>query len=152
MLDGCKTVLVVDDYEAHRYAAKRTLEAAGFAVLTAATGGEALTAARRHPDLIVLDVGLPDMTGFDVCRLLRGDVATKDIPVVFMSASHTDTSAVDVGTASGAHAYLFHPATREELLTVIMGALAKAAVDNKSASTATTAATDNRSRPHGRSE
>ncbi len=128
MLAGRKTVLLVDDYEAHRYAAKRTLEAAGFAVVTAATGNEALVAARRHPNLILLDVGLPDMTGFEVCRLLKRNSSTKHIPIVFMSASHTDSSAVDVGTTAGAHAYLFHPATREELLAVVEGAMAKASV------------------------
>ncbi len=125
MLAGRQTILVVDDYEAHRYAAKRQLETAGYAVVTAATGNEALTAAKRHPDLILLDVGLPDMSGFDVCRLLKDDPATKLIPIVFMSASHTDVSAVHIGTAAGAHAYLFHPATHDQLLAVIAGALAK---------------------------
>ncbi len=121
-----KTILVVDDYEPHRYAAKRLLETAGFAVVTAATGEEALREATRRPDLILLDVGLPDLTGFDVCRMLKRDAATKLIPVVFMSASHTDATAVDLGTEAGANAFLFHPATREELLSVIAGSMAKA--------------------------
>ncbi len=121
-----KTILVVDDYEPHRYAAQRMLETAGFAVVTAATAQEALRKASDCPDLILLDVGLPDMSGFDVCRMLKRDPATKLIPVVFMSASHTDGNAVDVGTSAGADAYLFHPATREELLSVVAGSMAKA--------------------------
>ncbi len=121
-----KTILVVDDYDAHLYAARRTLESAGFRVITAATGVEALVTARRNPDLILLDVGLPDLTGFDVCRILKRDPKTRRIPVVFISASHTDVAAVHAGTAAGADAYLFHPATREELLSVIAGSMARA--------------------------
>ncbi len=126
-----KTILVVDDYEPHRYAAQRLLEAAGFAVVTAATGQEALSQASGHPDLILLDVGLPDLSGFDVCRMLKVNAATRVIPVVFMSASHTDASAVDLGTQVGANAFLFHPATREELLSVIAGSMAKANAASK---------------------
>ncbi len=92
---------------------------------------EALIAARRHPNLILLDVGLPDMTGFDVCLLLKRNPATKHIPVVFMSASHTDVSAVYAGRFAGGPAYLFHPATPEELLAVVNGAMVKAAAANK---------------------
>ncbi len=114
MVANPKTILVVDDYEAHLYAAKRTLESEGFLVVTAATGVEALFTARRNPDLILLDVGLPDLTGFDVCRILKRDPKTRQIPVVFISASHTDVAAVHAGTAAGGDAYLFHPATRSK--------------------------------------
>ncbi len=121
-----KTILVVDDYEAQLSAAKRTLESAGFLVITAANGVEALFAARRNPDLILLDVGLPDLNGFNVCRILKRDPTTTRIPVVFMSATHTDTSSLDLGAAAGSDAFLFHPATRQELLSVIAGAMARA--------------------------
>jgi CheY-like chemotaxis protein len=65
------TLLVVDDTPASRYATSRVLRGAGFTVLEAASGQEALTLAQQGPDLVVLDVNLPDIDGFEVCRRLR---------------------------------------------------------------------------------
>ena len=61
-------VLVVDDTEAARYASRRVLEGAGFEVREAATGARALAEAARQPDVIVLDINLPDISGLEVCR------------------------------------------------------------------------------------
>src|SRR5512138_1641472 len=84
------TILAVDDNDANRYALVRTLSRAGFTVLEAATGREALELVRRQPDLIVLDVGLPDMDGYEVCRRLRSSPAGATALVIQMSASFVD--------------------------------------------------------------
>src|SRR5262249_48329409 len=79
------TILNVDDDLATRYAVTRTLQRAGFTVREASTGQEALALARENPDLILLDVQLPDITGFEVCQRLKADPATAPIPVLQMS-------------------------------------------------------------------
>ena len=79
-------VLNVDDYEAGRYATSRVLRQAGFDVLEAASGEEALSETRdHHPDLVLLDVNLPDVDGFEVCRRLKEAASTSGIPVLYLS-------------------------------------------------------------------
>ena len=81
-------VLIVDDNEKNRKLAREVLRAAGLRTLEAATGGEAIAlAARRRPDVILLDLRLPDMEGTDVARGLRDGAGTAAIPVVALSAS-----------------------------------------------------------------
>jgi two-component system cell cycle response regulator DivK len=81
-------VLVVDDNEKNRKLAREVLRAAGFRTLEAATGDEALALApEARPDVILLDIRLPDMDGTDVARELRRVAATRGIPVVALSAS-----------------------------------------------------------------
>src|SRR5688572_2081503 len=87
--DVRRTVLVVDDTDANRYAVSRWLRGAGYDVIEAATGAEALEQARTHPDLMVLDVRLPDTSGFEVLRTLRADPMLAEIPVIHLSASFT---------------------------------------------------------------
>jgi PleD family two-component response regulator len=78
------TVLAVDDNEAHNYALSRILGRSGSTVLRAFTGRQALDLAKQQPGLILLDIVLPDLDGFEVCRLLKSDPATSGIPVVFL--------------------------------------------------------------------
>jgi CheY-like chemotaxis protein len=86
-----KTVLVADDTRTTRTMAKLLLGAAGFNVLLAADGGEALTLIReRHPDLVVLDLLMPTMTGFDVLREVFTDERLKSTPVIAMSSVYKD--------------------------------------------------------------
>ena len=85
-------VLVVDDTEGNRYATSRLLRSAGFEVEESTTGSEALAAVQRHPDLIVLDVNLPDMTGFEVVERLRRSPELASIPVLHLSASFTSNA------------------------------------------------------------
>lgn len=118
-------VLLVNDHEAQRYALARILEVAGYSVQTAASGTEALEKAIAGPDVMVLDVGLPDMTGFDVCRLLKADPRTANIPVVFLSATYQSSSSRNLGDQVGASAYLFQPIDPATLTAVIKGALAR---------------------------
>jgi len=102
-------VLVVDDTEGNRYATSRLLRSAGFEVEESKTGGEALAAVQKHPDLIVLDVNLPDMTGFEVVERLRRSPELASIPVLHLSASFTSNADRARGLDQGADAYLTHP-------------------------------------------
>jgi DNA-binding response OmpR family regulator len=102
-------VLVVDDSEGNRYATTRLLRSVGFEVEESKTGREALTAVQTHPDLIVLDVNLPDMTGFEVVERLRRSPELASIPVLHLSASFTSNADRARGLDQGADAYLTHP-------------------------------------------
>lgn len=102
-------VLVVDDNEANRYAVGRMLRGAGFETSEAATGRQAIEFAGKGPDVIVLDVNLPDMNGFDVVRELRANAATSVIPVLHLSASYMRDEDRVFGLDNGANAYLTHP-------------------------------------------
>lgn len=80
-------VLIVDDNEKNRKLARSVLDAAGFETLSAADGAEAVALAAEHvPDVILMDLRLPDMDGTDALRTLREDTTTAGIPVVAMSA------------------------------------------------------------------
>ncbi len=72
------SILLVDDDEAKRYSIGKILRRAGYSVHEAGTGSEALRLAATQPDLVVLDVRLPDMDGFEVCRRIKSDPATRD--------------------------------------------------------------------------
>jgi two-component system cell cycle response regulator DivK len=102
-------VLIVDDSEKNRKLARDVLRAAGFRTLEAATGDEAIAvAATQRPDLILLDLRLPDMDGTDVARTLRGGSETGRIPVVALSASPL-TGGSDRLLAMGFDGYLQKP-------------------------------------------
>lgn len=118
-------VLLVNDHEAQRYALARTLEQAGYLIRAAATGREALAMAAEIPDVIVLDVGLPDMTGYDVCCLLKEDTRTANIPVIFLSATYQSGHSREMGEQAGGSAYLFDPVDAGTLVAVIEGTLAR---------------------------
>lgn len=110
-------VLHVDDDEASRYIVGRILGDAGFIVECALTGAEGLSlAASSQPDLIVLDVKLPDMDGFEVCRRLRAEPATASIPVLHLSAHFVRGRDRVRGLDIGADAYLAQPVEPDELV------------------------------------
>ena len=115
-------ILLVDDDEAKRYLMGTWLRRAGHTVLEAATGRDALTRAAAA-ELVLLDVNLPDLSGYEVCRQLKGDPATAAIPVIQVSATATDVSDRALGLTQGADAYLTDPSEPEELLAVVMAAL-----------------------------
>src|SRR5690349_9500606 len=103
MLEEPTTILVVDDNDAERYYLTRILTKAGYRVVEAANGGDALRrAASEHPELITLDIRLPDLNGFEVCRRLKSSPPTRDVPVVHISASFTTPEAKAEGLDSGA--------------------------------------------------
>jgi CheY-like chemotaxis protein len=122
MTDTPAVVLLVDDDEAKRYLVGTWLRRAGHTVIQAATGQEAL-AAVGSAELVLLDVNLPDISGYEVCRRIKGDPDTAAIPVVQVSATATEVSDRAMGLTQGADAYLTDPNEPEELLAVVMAAL-----------------------------
>jgi signal transduction histidine kinase len=116
-------ILTVDDNEALRYSIARSLREAGYQVIEAKTGLEAIAVASGElPDLITLDVNLPDMDGFQVCRQLKANPATNHIPIVHVSSTFADPESRVQGLAGGADAYLADPINRAELVATV-GAL-----------------------------
>src|SRR5438876_973123 len=96
------TVLVVDDVPANRDLLRQTLEPRGYEMLLAPDGESALRAAQRaQPDVILLDVMMPGMSGFDTCRRLKEKEATRAIPVIFITAQHETPSLVEGFRAGG---------------------------------------------------
>jgi PAS domain S-box-containing protein len=111
------TILNVEDYAPGRYSRSRILKSAGFDVIEATTGSEALHLVRtRRPHLVLLDVNLPDITGFDVCRQIKEDPATAHVLVLQMSATSVTLDSKLTGLAAGSDGYLTEPIAPEELV------------------------------------
>ncbi len=119
MNDAPRRVLVVDDTEAHRYVMASWLRRAGYTVTEAGNGRTALELAAGH-DAVVLDVNLPDMSGFDVCQQIKADPSTA-VPVMHVSATSIDARARTSGLERGADAYLVEPLDRDEFLATVAG-------------------------------
>src|SRR5512142_529390 len=108
-----KSVLVVDDEPKIVQLARDYLEHAGFSVCSAADGPTALTAARAHfPDLIVLDLGLPEMDGLDVTRILRKE---SNVPIIMLTARGEESDKL-VGLEIGADDYITKPFSPKEMV------------------------------------
>jgi CheY-like chemotaxis protein len=120
--DTPAVLLVVDDDEAKRYLTGTWLRRAGHTVIEAGTGREALAKA-GSAELILLDVNLPDISGYEVCRQIKGDPATAAIPVIQVSATAVGVADRAMGLTQGADAYLTDPAEPEELLALVVAAL-----------------------------
>jgi CheY-like chemotaxis protein len=116
-------VLVVDDVEAHRYVVGSWLRRAGYEVVEAGTGTEALERLDPRLDLVVLDIHLPDMTGFDVCAAIRARPDMAAVPVVHLSATAVDADSLARGLDTGADAYLTEPLEPEEFLATVRAVL-----------------------------
>ncbi|BAY29607.1 PAS/PAC sensor hybrid histidine kinase [Nostoc carneum NIES-2107] len=120
-----KTIILhVDDNEANRYVVTRILQTAGFTVVEAATGAAGLKAVAEHqPALVILDVKLPDISGFEVCRQIKGNPELAFIPVLQLSASFVQSQDKAEGLDSGADGYLVQPVEPIELLATVRSLL-----------------------------
>lgn len=117
-------VLNVNDLPAARYLVTRILRSVGWTVHEAETGMQALTLARElHPDVVVLDIRLPDLSGYEVCERLKSDPATSTISVIQTSASFTSSQGKARGLESGADAYLSQPFESVELIAMVRSLL-----------------------------
>jgi two-component system, OmpR family, alkaline phosphatase synthesis response regulator PhoP len=118
-----QTILIVDDEPRIAALARDYLEHAGFAVVVASDGPGALTAVRQHhPDLLVLDLGLPGLDGLDVTRRLRTDAETADLPIVMLTARDDEIDKL-LGLELGADDYLTKPFSPRELVARVRAVL-----------------------------
>lgn len=112
-------ILAADDDPIIRRLLEVNLEMEGYDVVLAEDGAIAVEKAREHqPDVILLDVMMPNMDGVEACRQLKADDATKDIPVVFLSARARDADVTE-GTRAGATAYITKPFDPIDLLDLL---------------------------------
>ena len=117
-------VLIVDDSPAQVFTLKKLVEGGGHETLTAQSGDEALQIAREKlPNVILMDVVMPGMSGFQTARKLSKDLATQSIPVIFVSIKDDEADRV-WGMRQGATAYVTKPVNPDVLLTAISDAVA----------------------------
>jgi signal transduction histidine kinase len=113
----------VDDDEDNRQAFNWLFRSAGFEVREASTGTEALRLAEEKPDLVILDVNLPDINGFEVCKRIKSHPATASIPVLHLSAYFISSENRAQGLEGGADGYLTKPVEPHELLAQVKALL-----------------------------
>ncbi len=122
-------ILVVEDDADILQLVKYNLEAAGFEVVTAKDGYTALTQARQHlPDLIILDLMIPDLDGLEVCKELKRSSETKRIPVIMLTARGEEIDRI-VGLELGAEDYVVKPFSPRELILRIRAVLRRSSQD-----------------------
>src|SRR5258708_4291969 len=114
------SILNVDDYGPGRYARTRVLRQAGYTVWEASTGKETLQLVAEHkPPLILLDVNLPDMSGFEVCRRIRQSPENMSTCIVHISASNVQAQHQVEGLDGGADSYLVEPVDPNVLIATV---------------------------------
>jgi signal transduction histidine kinase/DNA-binding response OmpR family regulator len=124
-------ILIVDDDTRLRQATRRALESAGYDVIEANSGTRALEMIRTYaPDLVLLDVGMPDLDGFTVCRLVKSDPEHAGTFVVMLSGSRTDSDSQVSGLECGADGYITRPISNRELLARVQAFLRIKAVED----------------------
>ncbi|MDX1555836.1 MAG: response regulator [Xanthomonadales bacterium] len=117
-------VLIVDDSPAQLYSLKRMVEQGGMETVTADCGEMAIQlATSEHPSVILMDVVMPGMSGFQATRKLTRDVTTRDIPVIFVTSKAEESDRV-WGMRQGARDYITKPVNANHLLSVIRQAMA----------------------------
>jgi twitching motility two-component system response regulator PilH len=119
-------ILVVEDSPTIRYTLGKMLTDKGYEVITAGDGEQAVTmAAENQPQLIILDVILPRLNGYQVCRRLKSSEATSNTPVIMLT-SKSKESEREWGMAQGADAYLFKPVDADRLYDLVSQFIAEA--------------------------
>ena len=118
-------ILIAEDERDIRDLVAFTLRFAGYEVFAAANGEEAVELATRvNPDLILMDVRMPRMTGYEACKVMKANPDLKDIPVVFLTARGQETE-IQQGLEAGAEEYLLKPFAPDQLTTRVKAILAK---------------------------
>lgn len=118
-------ILIAEDERDIRDLVAFTLRFAGYEVVTAANGEEAVQLApKENPDLILMDVRMPRMTGYDACRVMKTNPDLKDIPVVFLSAKGQE-SEIQTGLDAGAEEYMLKPFAPDQLTERVKTILSK---------------------------
>ena len=122
------TILIVEDNEPSRDVLARRLERRGYGVVVAVDGQEAIAVARSaRPDLILMDLGLPVMDGWEATRQLKGDLSTRHMPIIVLSA-HAMTTDRELALAAGGDEFDTKPLRFPQLLEKIEFLLARGAV------------------------
>lgn len=118
-------ILIAEDEPDIRELVAFTLRFSGYEVVSANNGEEAVRlASHEFPDLILMDVRMPRMTGYDACRLMKANDQLKDIPIVFLSAKGQE-SEIQTGMDAGAEEYLLKPFAPDELTQRVRAILSK---------------------------
>ena len=118
-------ILIAEDEPDIRELVTFMLKFAGYEVVAASNGEDAVrTASREHPDLVLMDVRMPRMTGYDACRMMKANPDLRDVPVVFLSAKGQE-SEIQSGLEAGAEAYLLKPFSPAELTNRVRGILTR---------------------------
>jgi DNA-binding response OmpR family regulator len=109
-------ILVAEDERDIRELINFTLRLNGYEVVSASDGEEALELAlKEYPDLVLLDIRMPRLNGYEVCKLIKGNEATKHIPVVFLTAKGQENE-VELGMKAGATDYILKPFSPDQLV------------------------------------
>lgn len=118
-------ILIAEDEPDIRDLVAFTLRFAGYEVVTGTNGEDAVQVAKKeYPDLILLDVRMPRMTGYEACKLIKADPKLKDVPVVFLSAKGQESEIRD-GMEAGAEEYLLKPFAPDQLTERVRSILAR---------------------------
>ena len=120
-------ILIAEDERDIRELVHFSLQFGGFTVVQAANGAEAVEQAQKElPDLILMDVRMPKMTGYEACRQMKSMPALRDIPVVFLSAKGQETE-IQTGLEAGAEEYILKPFAPDELVKQVQAVLDRVA-------------------------
>jgi DNA-binding response OmpR family regulator len=118
-------ILIAEDERDIRDLITFTLQFAGYEVMSASNGEEAVSKARQEtPDLILMDVRMPRMTGYEACAVMKADPRLKNVPIIFLSAKGQD-SEIQTGLQAGAEEYLLKPFAPDQLTQRIQAVLQK---------------------------
>jgi len=118
------TILIIDDSQVDLYSLKKIVEKGGHDVITAEDGEHGLVSAKSsRPDLILMDIIMPGMSGYQATRKLKKDTDTSGIPVIFVTSKTQETDKI-WGMRQGAKAYITKPVNEEKLLSAIEDTLA----------------------------
>lgn len=111
-----KNILIIEDVEDHLEIVKLILEQHGYNILVATTGLEGLNCARSNsPDLVILDVVLPEMNGYEVCKEIKNGADTRSIPVIMLSV-RSNPEDIETAYKAGANKYITKPFNLEDLI------------------------------------